>query len=211
MLGVGRRDDGSPRSDGLLLVLVPGGPLINARSRAAVRALPTASMLKIMEPAAGFQVSPPSPELPCEGVQRSKTKSSFASSSPGLQGACGASAVLSEAPVRPAKTEQPNLFPSPSWCSYRAGTGEQLGRALLGQLLRRKPYAMAERWCPHLSLAQAELVLPANHRGWFKGHISKPNNQDANSPLRVVAFKDHWAATRQLKAQGLLFSFILTR
>lgn len=142
---------------------------------------------------------------PHKGVQRSKTKSSFASSSPGLRGACGASAVLSEAPVRPAKMEQPNLFPSPSWCSYRAGKGEHLCRALLEQLLRRKPYAVAERWCLHLPLAQAERVPPANHRGWFKAHISKPDNQDANLPLRVAVFKVHLAATRQLKSTRLPF------
>lgn len=196
--------------DGLLLVLIPGDiPLINAGGRAAVKALPTASMLQIMEPAAGFQVSPPSPELPCEGVQRSKTKS-FARSSPGLQGACGASAALSEALVWPAKPEQPNLLPFPSWCC-RAGKGGQLGRAFLEQLLRGKPYTVAERWCLRLPLGQAELVLPANHRGWFKGHISNPNKQDADLPPRVVVFKVHRAATRQLKAQGLLFSFILTR
>lgn len=181
----------------------PWGTLLNARCRAAVRALPTASMLQIMEPAAGVQVSPPSPELPCKGVQRSKTKS-FARSSPGLRGACGASAALSEAPVRPAKTEQPNLLPSPLWCSYRQGRESSCAE-------HSSSAQVAERWCPHLPLAQAELVLPANHRGWFKGHISKPNNQDANLPLRVVVFKVHRAATRQLKAQGLLFSFISTR
>lgn len=63
-------------------------------------------------------------------------------------------------------------------------------------------------WCPRLPLAGAEPVLPVNRRGRFNGHISKPNHQDANLPLRVVVFKVHWAATRQLKA---LFSFILTR
>lgn len=169
MVSVGRRDDGSPRHNGLLLVLVPGGPLINAPGRAAVKAFPTASMLQITEPAAGFQVSPPSPELPCEGVQSSKTKSSFARSSPGLQEACGASAALSEAPARPAKTEQPNLLRSPSWCSSRAGMGEQLcgglGAPRAAAPEETKPYVAAGRRCPHLPLAQAELVLPAKPQG----------------------------------------------
>lgn len=43
------------------------------------------------------------------------------------------------------------------------------------QLLWRKPDSVAERWCLHLPSAQAELVLPVNHRGWLKGHTSKPN------------------------------------
>ena len=182
MSGGGRKDDGSPQSDGLLLVLVPGGPLINARGRAAVRALPTASMLNVTELAAGFQASPPSPELPCEGVQRSKSKSSFAKSSPGLQGACGASAaLLCDLPERSSQIRCP--------LPRSAAPGQRRESSCSGG---NRPWWL--RRCPHLPLAWAEPVLPANRRGWFKGHVSKPNNQDANLPLRVVAFKVHWTA-----------------
>lgn len=109
---MGRRDVGSPRSDGLWLVLVPGGcprwkPCQNP------------SVLKIMELAAGSQGSPLLP---------SRTKPSSASCSRGPRGACGASAVPRERRCQPATTEQPHPALLSLVVQPQGRKGEQLCR-----------------------------------------------------------------------------------